>query len=78
MHRITSNMKTKEAWATEGGLKVWSRRSFVLPYFVGHRVKVHTGKSFLSLLVTENMIGHKFGEFAITRQKVFHKKKKKK
>ena len=58
-------------------LKIWSRRSYVLPQFVGHTVEVHNGKDFISLEITEQMIGHKFGEFAMTRKRAIHKKKDK-
>lgn len=49
-------------------IKTWSRRSVILPDFVGHTFSVHNGKNFISVFVTENMIGHKLGEFALTRQ----------
>ena len=58
--------------------RVWSRRSFILPSFVNKKFEIHNGKSFVSLLITENMIGHKFGEFAATRKKGIHTKKGKK
>ncbi len=48
-------------------IKTWSRRSVILPDFVGHTFTVHNGKSFLSVFVTENMIGHRLGEFSLTR-----------
>ncbi len=48
-------------------IKTWSRRSTVLPQFVGLTFGVHNGHKFLPVLVTENMVGHKFGEFAPTR-----------
>jgi small subunit ribosomal protein S19 len=48
-------------------IKIWSRRSTILPQFVGLTFGVHNGMKFLPVLVTENMIGHKFGEFAPTR-----------
>lgn len=55
--------------------KIWSRRSVILPPLVGKKVQIHNGKSFLTLQVGEEMVGHKFGEFASTRKKAFHKKK---
>lgn len=58
--------------------KITSRRSIILPQFIGKNLLVHNGKSYISLKVTEDMIGHKFGEFAITRRKPIHKKKTKK
>ena len=48
-------------------IKTWSRRSTVLPQFVGLTFGVHNGKKFIPVYVTENMVGHKFGEFAPTR-----------
>lgn len=48
-------------------IKTWSRRSMVLPEFVGQTFAVHNGRKFLPVFVTENMVGHKFGEFAPTR-----------
>ncbi len=48
-------------------LKTWSRRSTIIPDMVGLTVAVHNGKSFLPVFVTENMVGHKLGEFAPTR-----------
>lgn len=48
-------------------IKTWSRRSTVTPDFVGHTFNVHNGKTFLPVFVTENMVGHKLGEFAPTR-----------
>ena len=48
-------------------LKTWSRRSTITPEFVGHTLAVHNGKKFIPVYVTENMVGHKLGEFAPTR-----------
>jgi len=48
-------------------LKTWSRRSTVLPEWVGHTVAVHNGKKFIPVYLTENMVGHKLGEFSPTR-----------
>ena len=49
-------------------IKTWSRRSTVIPEMVGHTLAVHNGKKFIPVYVTENMVGHKLGEFAPTRQ----------
>jgi small subunit ribosomal protein S19 len=49
-------------------IKTWSRRSTVVPEMVGHTLAVHNGKKFIPVYVTENMVGHKLGEFAPTRQ----------
>ncbi len=48
-------------------IRIWSRRSTILPQFVGLTFGVYNGRKFLPVLVTENMVGHKFGEFAPTR-----------
>lgn len=48
-------------------IKTWSRRSMILPDFVGHTFEVHNGKSFTTVYVTENMVGHRLGEFSLTR-----------
>jgi small subunit ribosomal protein S19 len=47
--------------------KTWSRRSTIIPEFVGSTIAVHNGKKFIPVFVTENMVGHKLGEFAPTR-----------
>ena len=49
-------------------VRTWSRRSTILPEFVGHTVAVHNGKKFIPVYITENMVGHKLGEFSPTRQ----------
>jgi small subunit ribosomal protein S19 len=48
-------------------IKTWSRRSLIIPDFVGHTFAVHNGNKFIPVYVTENMVGHKLGEFAPTR-----------
>ena len=48
-------------------IKTWSRRSTVVPEMVGHTIAVHNGRKFIPVYVTENMVGHKLGEFAPTR-----------
>lgn len=48
-------------------LKTWSRRSTVVPEMVGHTIAVHNGKKFIPVYITENMVGHKLGEFSPTR-----------
>ena len=48
-------------------IKTWSRRSTIVPEMVGHTLAVHNGKKFIPIYVTENMVGHKLGEFAPTR-----------
>ncbi len=48
-------------------MKTWSRRSTIMPEFIGHTFAVHNGKKFIPVYVTENMVGHKLGEFSPTR-----------
>ncbi len=57
--------------------KVWSRRSVILPYYLNRIFLVYNGKVFIPLTISEEMIGHKFGEFSTTRRKPIHKIKKK-
>jgi small subunit ribosomal protein S19 len=59
-------------------MKTWSRRSTVTPDFVGHTVAVHNGRKFIPVFVTENMVGHKLGEFSPTRTFKTHGGKTKK
>ncbi len=58
-------------------IKTWSRASMISPDFVGHTIAVHNGNRFIPVYVTENMVGHKLGEFAPTRQFRGHGGKKK-
>ncbi len=68
--------------STESGshkvIKTWSRRSTILPDFVGMTFAVHNGKKFIPVFVTENMVGHKLGEFAPTRTYYGHSSSKRK
>lgn len=61
--------KVEAALAEKGrrAVKTWSRRSTVLPQFVGANIMVHNGNKFIPVFITENMVGHKLGEFAPTR-----------
>ncbi len=49
-------------------IKTWSRRSTIYPEFIGHTFAVHNGREFIPVYVTEDMVGHKLGEFALTRK----------
>jgi small subunit ribosomal protein S19 len=63
MKKVTEmNLATKK-----GAIKTWSRRSTISPDFVGNTIAVHNGKTFIPVFVSENMVGHKLGEFAATR-----------
>ena len=73
-------MGTLEAMNESGEKKVvktWRRRSTIAPEFVGHTLAVHNGNKFIPVYITENMVGHKLGEFSPTRTFRGHKKKEK-
>jgi small subunit ribosomal protein S19 len=57
-------------------IKTWSRRSTVIPDMVGHTIAVHNGRKFVPIYIAENMVGHKLGEFAVTRTFKGHSGKK--
>ena len=57
-------------------IKTWSRRSTIIPEFLGHTFAVHNGRKFVPVFVSENMVGHKLGEFSPTRTYRGHKDKK--
>lgn len=57
-------------------IKTWSRASMIIPDMVGHTIAVHNGNKFIPVYVTENMVGHKLGEFSPTRQFKGHSSKK--
>ena len=56
-------------------IKTWSRSSTIIPQFVGKSVKIYNGRTFTSINITEEMIGHNFGEFSLTRKRPQHKVK---
>ena len=58
-------------------IKTWSRASMITPDFVGQTIAVHNGRQFIPVYITENMVGHKFGEFAATRTYLGHAADKK-
>ena len=62
----------------KGVIKTWSRRSTIFPDFIGHTFAVHNGKEHIPVYVTEDMVGHKLGEFALTRKNGGHGENKKK
>lgn len=73
---IDESLKNKIKKLNESGkkevVKTWSRRSTIFPDFVGHTIAVHNGKDFIPVYVTEDMVGHKLGEFALTRKNGGH------
>lgn len=79
---IDYNLDRKVLAMNEGGkknvIKSWARASMISPDFVGHTIAVHNGNKFIPVYVTENMVGHKLGEFAPTRTYRGHGGKKNK
>lgn len=73
---VDPSLINKVQKAKSGGkkdvIKTWSRRSMVLPEFVGLTIAVHDGRKFVSVFITENMVGHSLGEFAPTRTFKMH------
>ena len=78
---VEGHLLKKAELARESGrkdvIKIWSRRSTILPQFVGLTFGVHNGQKFIPVLVNEYMVGHKFGEFSPTRQYFGHTADKK-
>ena len=74
---LLKKAETSRASGRNDVIKIWSRRSTILPQFVGLTFGVHNGRKFVPVLVTENMIGHKFGEFSPTRTYYGHTADKK-
>jgi small subunit ribosomal protein S19 len=64
---LMKKVETAQATKDKRPIKTWSRRSTVLPDFVGLTIAVHNGKQHIPVYVSENMVGHKLGEFALTR-----------
>jgi small subunit ribosomal protein S19 len=71
-HLINKITEQKESGNT-APIQTWSRRSSVVPYMIGHTFAIHNGKSFVPIFITEQMVGHKLGEFAPTRKFKGHK-----
>ncbi|HEY4654594.1 MAG TPA: 30S ribosomal protein S19 [Cyclobacteriaceae bacterium] len=66
-YRLMNKVETMEKSGKKSVIKTWSRRSTITPELIGHTFAVHNGNKFIPVYVTENMVGHKFGEFAPTR-----------
>ncbi len=66
-HHLAKKVDEAVATSSKRPIKTWSRRSMVLPEMIGLTIAVHNGRQHVPVLVTENMIGHKLGEFAATR-----------
>ena len=66
-HRLLDKVEKAQGSTKKTVIKTWSRSSMIIPDMVGLTIAVHNGKSFVPVFVTENMVGHKLGEFAPTR-----------
>jgi small subunit ribosomal protein S19 len=66
-HHLVKKIGTARAASDKRPIKTWSRRSTILPDFVGLTIAVHNGKQHVPVYISENMVGHKLGEFALTR-----------
>ena len=66
-HHLMKKVEAAKAANDRRPIKTWSRRSMILPEFIGLTLAVHNGKQHVPVLVNENMVGHKLGEFALTR-----------
>ena len=75
---LAKKVETAQANNDRKPIKTWSRRSMITPDFVGLNFNVHNGRNFMPVYVTENMVGHKLGEFAPTRTFKSHQAGKKK
>lgn len=65
--KLLEKVRKAEKTGHKGVIKTWSRRSTIIPELIGHTFAVHNGKKFIPVFITENMVGHKLGEFAPTR-----------
>ena len=77
-HHLWNKVEALNESGKKATVKTWSRRSTILPEFVGHTFAVHNGNKFIPVYVTENMVGHKLGEFSPTRTFRGHGANKKK
>ena len=75
-HNLEGKISSMNETGKKSVVKTWSRRSMIIPDFVGHTLVVHNGNKFIPVYVTENMVGHKMGEFAPTRNFKGHSSKK--
>lgn len=66
-HKLLNKLERAKSNSKKGVIKTWSRSSMIIPDMVGETIAVHNGKTFVPVFVTENMVGHKLGEFSPTR-----------
>jgi len=77
-HHLLKKVEELQKSGKKQPIDTWSRRSTIIPSFVGLQFNVHNGKKFIPVYITEHMIGHKLGEFSLTRTFKNHSSKKKK
>ncbi|MCH7995399.1 MAG: 30S ribosomal protein S19 [Planctomycetes bacterium] len=65
--KLFKKVMNLKASSSNAPIRTWARRCTIVPEFVGHKFEVHNGRAFLSVFVTEDMVGHKLGEFSATR-----------
>jgi len=75
-HHLLKKVSKQNEEGTKKAIKTWSRRSMIIPDMVGHTFEVHNGRKFISVFVSENMVGHRLGEFSPTRMFKGHPVKK--
>ena len=75
-HHLLKKIQTASAGSEKRSIKTWSRRSMIIPDMIGMTFDVHNGKKHVPVYVTENMVGHRLGEFVATRQFKGHPLKK--
>ena len=75
-HHLIKKVRKMNEEGSKSAIKTWSRRSLIVPEMVGHTFEVHNGRKFLTVFVSESMVGHKLGEFAPTRLFKSHPVKK--
>lgn len=66
-HHLLKKIEDMNNKGSKAEIKTWSRRSMIIPEMIGHTLSVHNGKKFILVFVTENMVGHRLGEFSPTR-----------
>ena len=74
--KLTKKVEAQKESGKRDGIKTWARASTIHPDFIGHTFMVHNGKTHVKVYVTEDMVGHKLGEFSMTRQFRGHTNKK--
>lgn len=75
-HHLIAKVRGQNAVGDKKSIKTWSRRSMIVPEMIGHTFEVHNGRKFITVFVTDNMVGHRLGEFSPTRLFKSHPVKK--